>query len=246
MKITKKKKRKIFVILLILTGICLSIAALYSVAPGAIEAIEKGGQQNLESYLRSFGIQGLLITALLQVVQVLTVFFPAIPIQVAAGALYGMWKGMLVCYTTFILTNFLVFFMARKMHTNLEELVVTQDEKSRFSFFKKAKHPSILVFIGYMTPGLPNGIVPYLAARTNIRKRDFLFSMALGSLPFVLLNLLCGSHLVQGDYILTAVLAGLLILSMAAVVIWQKQLSALLERLAEARDKRKALRKSKK
>lgn len=234
----KRNRKKLYIVLLIAACILLSVAALYAVAPGALEAIQKGGQEELESYLRSFGAGGMLITALLQAVQVLTVFFPAAPIQIAAGGIYGIWKGMLICYTVFMLTNFAVFLTARRMHTRLEELVADHESASRFAFFRKAKHPGVFVFLAFMAPGLPNGIVPYLAARTKIRRRDFFFAMSLGSLPYVLLNLLFGSHLVQGDYLLTGILAGVLVFIMAAVVIWKKQLIRLLEKLAEAREER--------
>lgn len=56
---------------------------------------------------------GLICTALLQFLQVVSIVLPGAPIQVAAGIVYGVWKGSAICYVSHVSANLAVFAASR-------------------------------------------------------------------------------------------------------------------------------------
>lgn len=61
-----------------------------SFLPDFIPVIQSGEEAEIEAYIRSQGsLLGALIAALLQFFQVVSVIFPGMPIQIAAGIIFG-------------------------------------------------------------------------------------------------------------------------------------------------------------
>ena len=60
--------------------------------------------------------------------------------------------------------------------------------------------PAFMSMLAYMMPGLPNGFVPYIAAKTDITLLRFGISVYLGSLPQIFLMCIIGHKLLKGDY----------------------------------------------
>ena len=149
--------------------------AIQSVLPGFLEVLEQGDEQEIEGYMRSFaGLRGLAMAFLLQFIQVVSIICPGGPIQIAAGVVFGFWRGYAVCEAGYLAANAAVFAAARRLGPGMERLFpVGEGGKSRLNFIGNSKNPAFMVFLGCVTPVLPNGIVPYVAARTKIRPGRF-------------------------------------------------------------------------
>ena len=65
---------------------------------------------------------GIVVLFLLQAIQIFLFFIPAFPIQITASLVYGFYKGTLIIYTSYLLTNILLYYG-------------TQKENILFSFF---------------------------------------------------------------------------------------------------------------
>ena len=50
----------------------------------------------------------------------------------------------------------------------------------KIDFLKKERHPAYMTAMACLIPVLPNGIIPYAAARTKIRLYEFALAMVLG------------------------------------------------------------------
>ena len=84
--------------------------------PGLMPLVRKGDEQAIAAYIHEEGAWiGALLIVLLCILQVMSIVLPGAPIHVAAGILYGWWRGVLMCYTGFVLGNALVFFLARRL-----------------------------------------------------------------------------------------------------------------------------------
>ena len=66
------------------------LLSLNAILPGFSEVLQRGDQQELVKYIRGFGsVGGVALALLLQFIQIISIFFPGGPIQVAIGVVFG-------------------------------------------------------------------------------------------------------------------------------------------------------------
>jgi len=214
--------------------------SLNTILPGFFDVLEHGDQQEIVSYIRSFGsIGGVALAFLLQIIQIISIFFPGGPIQIAIGIVFGTLAGFVICHTGYVLANIAVFFSARRLGNHFEQLFSKGDKtSSRFRFLTDAQHPSFVVALSCLIPLLPNGLVPYIAARTKITAWQFLVSVYLGSIPTLLLLNAIGNNLIKGDYLTMALLGGGLILGVALLYFFRKKIFLLFDQIHAAHEER--------
>lgn len=224
----------IYVLLFALLGELIYFA-LQSVLPGFIEMLEQGDEQKLEAYMRSFaGLRGLATAFLLQFIQVVSIICPGGPIQIASGAVFGFWTGYAVCEAGYLAANVAVFAAARRLGPGMERLFpVGEGGKSRLKFIGNYKNPAFMVFLGCVTPILPNGIVPYVAARTKITPGRFALAVFLGSTPTFMMLCALGNRLLQGDFLIVGIIGVIFIAAVVLAYVKREALVALAGRLRE-------------
>ncbi len=171
--------------------------------PGMIQLLKDGEPDQIGAYLRSQGKIGVVILVALQVLQTITIVFPGIPIYVAAGIVYGKFWGMVICYLTYVISNSAVFLFARKMGA-VSEMILSGRKKKKegeevaTSLLQRTKYPGYITAALCVIPVVPNGLVPYIAAKTEIPFKRFLLSIAIGCFPGILLFIWCGSMILDG------------------------------------------------
>lgn len=214
----------------VLTIILLSLNAIL---PGFSDVLEHGDQQELVQYIRGFGsVGGVVLAFLLQFIQIISIFFPGGPIQIAIGVVFGTLWGFIICHIGYVLANIVVFYSARKLGNRLDQLFSESGNKaSRFRFLTEAQHPSFVVALSCLIPLLPNGLVPYIAARTKITFCQFLISVYLGSIPTLLMLNAIGNKLLQGDYGKVVLLGVLLVAGVALLYLLRKRIFALVDQI---------------
>ena len=78
-----------------------------------------------------------------------------------------------------------------------------------------------MVVIACMVPAIPNGIIPYLAARTEITAKEYVSAVAMGSWLQILLACMAGQFIINGQWlytVLTVVFQCLVIV----IILWKK------------------------
>ena len=90
-------------LLLALVGLC------WSVWPWLRALTRPETVERLRRFLDGFGWAGVLVLMGLQGLQVLSALISALPVQLAAGAMYGPLGGLVVCLTGVILGSAAVF-----------------------------------------------------------------------------------------------------------------------------------------
>lgn len=222
-------------VLLVAVLAALLYFALKGILPGFVEVLEKGDQDDIENYIRSFvGFRGLLTAFLLQFVQVISVIFPGGPIQIAAGVVFGFWAGYAVCEAAYLASNVAVFTAARRIGPRMENLFpVNTGGKSKLSFISNSKNPGFMVFLGCIMPFLPNGIVPYVAARTKISYKRFTLAVFIGSTPTFMVLCALGNRLLKGDFLIVAITAVIFIAVIVFIYLKRNAFIALAGRLGD-------------
>lgn len=216
--------KTVFIIFIILAALALIYFSFVKLMPELIPLLRDGDENEIAEYLKSRDASiGLLCTALLQMVQVFSIVIPAMPIQLAAGMVYGTYKSFFVCHLASLLANFIVFLFARGLKTSL-----SKKDSSRFDFLLKSTHPSYNTFIAYLLPLLPNGIIPYVCAKTKIKALPFVLCVYFGSFFSVLIPCSIGSKLINGGYIGAALLIVILFLISFLLAKFKNQVLAFL------------------
>ena len=217
--------------------------ALDAILPGFLNVLEHGDQTQIEQYIRSFGsFGGALLGFLLQFIQILSVLFPGGPIQIAIGIVFGTFEGFLICFSGYVLANLLVFWSARKLGNRLDQ-VFSSNRKSRLRFITEAQHPGFVVALSCLLPFLPNGLVPYIAARTKISTRRFLVAITLGCIPTLFLLCAIGNTLLMGNYRKVILLSLLLVVGVLLLYVFRKKLFALSETVQTAWEEKQKQRR---
>ncbi|MBQ2478203.1 MAG: VTT domain-containing protein [Erysipelotrichales bacterium] len=169
---------------------------------GLFQVLSKGDDKAIQEYLSSMGHwEGLLSTFMLSILQVVTIVFPCIVIQIAAGVIYGLAESFAVTYIGFVLGNTLVYYIARKTGIQFTGKIGERINRTWVRRAMAAERPDVVVRLGYMIPGIPNGWVPYIAKDSSLSVKEFMFAAARGSWIQIFLNCLAGTFLVQGQYL---------------------------------------------
>ena len=142
--------------------------------------VRRGDKHGIVAYLSDEDeVGGMICVMILSGVQVASVLLPAIAIHVAAGVLYSWWKAFLLCYTGFLAGTMAVFLFVRHMREEGRSIRVNPGNTGRKILEMLSSAPTMLVVIViYMVPGVPNGIVPYIAVKRNMKPERFFIGTA--------------------------------------------------------------------
>lgn len=86
---------------------------------------------------------------------------------------------------------------------------------------RSSKDPWFYTILAFITPGLPNGIIPYAAANAGMRPKHFIAAIFI-SLPFpTLLTCAAGSFILEGNWFFT-VLTGIVLFSFVGILFFNR------------------------
>ena len=214
----------------ILVGVCAGIGVLCFIFFWLLPTLFRKwiSAKAIEAFLSRYsGLKGMAYLALLQALQVLSIFLPGAAVQIAGGLVYGTWKSFIICLISFVGTNISVFVLARKGH----DLVDRPDTKlarraQKVLDWINSSDPFFMSMLAYMMPGIPNGFVPYAAMKTNVSLRKFSLAVFLGSLIQIFIMCSIGSRIMSGDF---GVSFALVIGSLALIFILYKMKDRILQ-----------------
>lgn len=216
----RQKTGYIISILLYALTIFLIIYAVTTLVPMFIAMSASGAdnEQILADYLRGESIErGLMALSALQILQVITVFLPGAVVQLVGGLIFGTVPGFLVCLTSFVFANSMIFYMDRH-HVGIISRLIPRNAKSvqTISHVLNSADPGFMTMLAYMLPGVPNGFIPYVAAGTNLSLCHFICSVTAGSALQIFLMCAIGHTIMNGNWILSVILT---VLSIAMIIV---------------------------
>ena len=217
-------KRVFFVLLFLAAGLALVFLAFRDALPELLPMLKNGDVDELQAYLRSIGTwKGILCAALLQMLQVFSLVISGLPIQVAAGVVYGTFFALLICLVSSTLALTLSLLLWKTMGKRMAKWFPVEEKQMRLidRLAQSGTPPRYAVFLAGMIPVLPNGLIPLLAAKLDISVPQFALWVGLGSLPNMLLCCAIGNRLIRGDWILSLIYV--VIMMGLVIVLWKFQ-----------------------
>lgn len=229
----KREKRLAMLVVaaVVVVTVLLIVETFRLLLPGLWTVFSAGDEQALSDYLTSQGrLRSFLTLWFLAVVQVLSLVIPAMPVQLAAGLAYGPWLGFLTSFSASAVANMSVYLLARRLVADTPKAAKLLDS------VRSSKDPWFYTILAFITPGLPNGIIPYAAANAGMRPKQFLAAIFI-SLPFpTLLTCAAGSFILEGNWMLT-VLVGVVLFSFVGILFFNR--TRLIARAHQLNDNRK-------
>ena len=220
-----KIKRRLPALALLAISLILIWAAFGTSFRILLPMVRRGDKHGIVAYLSDEDeVGGMICVMILSGVQVASVLLPAIAIHVAAGVLYSWWKAFLLCYTGFLAGTMAVFLFVRHMREEGRSIRVNPGNTGRKILEMLSSAPTMLVVIViYMVPGVPNGIVPYIAVKRNMKPERFFIGTAFGSWLQILCSSVAGNFLIRGS-IISGILVIVVQWLVLALMLWKREL----------------------
>jgi uncharacterized membrane protein YdjX (TVP38/TMEM64 family) len=250
----KSKRQTIFSVVILVLMLGLIAIMVIDLIPLLKQVLtDSHDEKKMIDYINAYGAKGVPVLAGLQALQVMLTVIPAAAIQVLSGLCYGVWYGAVICIVGGILGNMIVFIVLRQVKNTFSALFRERGEQGGGAYkaskagkagqpkvpkqhrflsvatLNKMKHPEYVSFFFYLIPGIPNGILPYIFARTHISIGRYLLSVSAASIPSVLLMTWLGERISKGDYKTAIILAAVFIIILIIVLIFRRKITDKIE-----------------
>jgi uncharacterized membrane protein YdjX (TVP38/TMEM64 family) len=163
-------------------------------------------KEKISGIFRAAGNWAPIVYILLEIVQVLTMFWP-VPLEIAGGFLFGLPLGIVYSMIGLTTGAVLAFLLGRWLErTYLSRML---DPGKLLSFQKLMKREGALAaFIIFLVPGVPKDFVSYVLGFTTLSLKFFVVAAAVFRLPSTFLLTLQGAEAAKGHYWLSVGLLG--------------------------------------
>ena len=218
----QKWKSKIIPVATLFAVVFLVWSAYGRMLPGLIPLLQEGNEEKIAAFLaEERGIRGAVSVLLLSMIQVVSVVLPGMAIWIASGMIYTWWKAFILCYTGFVAANTAVFWFDRSMGSEHKEINL-ESRTSQLLYKLYDLDPVFMIGIAYMIPGIPNGIVPHVGARSKATLKQFIVGVAGCSWIQILTSCLAGSFLIQGEWLFTFLCIAAQVI-LIAIIVWRRE-----------------------
>lgn len=229
--LTPKRKKIIRIVSLCILAVVMLLVTIICIPLVKMLASEEG-RRGIEKLVEDNYILGLAAYLLLQMLQVIVALIPGGVIQILGGVLFGKLWGTFWCVVGIFVGTIIVFMVVRRFGIPVVEAFIDQKGIKRFEFLNNSKKLELVVFLLFLTPGVPKDVLTYIAPLTKIKPSSFFVLSMLGRLPAIILSTVFGANLSEGNIfeavILFTVVAvagilGILYSDKAVTAIKQKQ-----------------------
>lgn len=172
--------------------------------------------------LRDGGVKGPLLCIAAQFIQVVIFIIPGEITQVAAGYVFGTWRGLLYSVTGILLGSGFNFYLARIVgRPTLEAFISPSTFKKVDRTLAKPKAKSAM-FLLFLLPGAPKDALCYAAGLSQMGIVEFLVISGSGRLPALFASILIGSRAYQRDYLSLILIVILLVLAVTGYYLYER------------------------
>jgi uncharacterized membrane protein YdjX (TVP38/TMEM64 family) len=163
-------------------------------------------KEQISGLFRAAGDWAPIVYMLLEVAQVLTMFWP-VPLELAGGFLFGLKWGLVYSMIGLTAGAVLAFLLGRWLERTYLRRIIDPGKLQRFRNLMK-REGAVAAFIIFLVPGVPKDFVSYVLGFTALSLKFFVVAVAIFRLPSTFLLTLQGAEAAKGHYWLSAGLIG--------------------------------------
>jgi uncharacterized membrane protein YdjX (TVP38/TMEM64 family) len=139
----------------------------------------------IETFLNRFGLYAPLAYILLLAVAIVISQIPNVPLAIAAGMVFGPFRGGVYSLVGGMIGAVACFYIARSLGTTVLRKVF--GKIPCFSDRCKDGHLALIIFVSRLVPFFSFDLISYCAGLTNLRLRTFLVATFFGMIPMTFL-----------------------------------------------------------
>lgn len=179
--------------------------------------------ERLEAWLEKYRGMGAPVFVGIRAFQTVIKLFPAEPLEIAAGYIYGSIGGMLLCMAGSFLGSLVIIALVKLFGARLINATVSESTLRKFSLCGREERAMPWLFIVYLIPSTPKDIITYIAALSDISMVKFMAVTTVARIPSIITSTLCGEQLGEKNYAMAAaVFAATLALGIVGTAIYNK------------------------
>ena len=160
-------------------------------------------------WVAGLGFKGILVLFGIQVLQIVVAVIPGGPVELIAGAAYGVWKGILIVELGCAVATILVFSLVRKFGLPLVRRFFGDDMINTWGFLSSEKKTALVTFVVFLIPGTPKDILTYLVPLSRLSLVQFTLISVVARFPMILSTAVMGDAAMQGKWVMFLVVFGL-------------------------------------
>jgi len=152
------------------------------------------------AWVKTLGIRGIGVLFGLQLLQIFAAFIPGGPVELLAGAAYGVLGGTLICLTGSIFASVVIFLGMRRFGGS--GCFLGEGRRKFLALFRDAKNIDLVVFILFIIPGMPKDLLTWLAPISGVSFVHFILLSNLARTPAIICTVILGHSFMQGNWVM--------------------------------------------
>ena len=193
-----KKRFVIFIVCFALVAGSMALVLMYFIR----DLWDPEYQERFSVWVAELGFRGVLVLFGIQIVQIVVAIIPGGPVQLVAGAAYGLWKGLAIMIAGCIVATVLIFFTVRRFGLPLVRRFFGEEVINTWGFLANEKRTALIIFIFYLIPGAPKDFLIYFGPLTRLSLLQFTVISVFGRVPVLLSSTAMGDAAMRGNWVL--------------------------------------------
>jgi uncharacterized membrane protein YdjX (TVP38/TMEM64 family) len=198
----QKNRKTIFNVSIILMIVLIVVISI-NIMPFVLSLRDEAKRDIFVNQIKSYGVGGVFIAILIQILQVIVAFIPSFPIEVAFGMVYGWVGGLIVAMTGMMIGTSIVFMLVKVCGKSLVNYIFSNEKISKLGFMHNERRRDLFIFILFFIPGTPRDLLTYIAPLTKINFVRFLVISTVARLPSMITSTFAGRSIGNGEWGLT-------------------------------------------
>ena len=161
-------------------------------------------------------VLGALALILICAVQVMVALIPSEVVEIAAGYVFGVWGGALLCLAGIVLGSCLTILLVRRFGAGLVYAFYPKEKINALPILNDPPKRNLLTFILFVIPGTPKDLFTYAIGLTDMRITLYILLTTAARFPSVILSTISGNAVGDQKYgkalifiIVTAAVSGI-------------------------------------
>ena len=184
---------KLPIAIILITVICLFSFFLKDILVPFIKLQSQNDIDGATALLREKGILGFAAVSLVEALQMVVIFIPAEFIQISSGLSYPFPIALALCDIGVCLGATIIFVLVRVFNVQSEAYQRRKKIIDRISEGARNKNTMVLLYLLFFMPLIPFGAICYYGSSTKLPYRRYLFTVATGVVPSIVVSNLMGA-----------------------------------------------------
>ena len=201
----------------------LALGAAFYAAWRSGLAADLADPERITAWMRSGGVRGPLLCAAIQFAQVVIFAIPGEVTQIAAGYVFGPYRGFLYAAAGIALGSAFDYGFARIAGRPFTARIVGAERLARIDARLHSDRGRMALFVLFLLPGMPKDAMSYAAGLTGFGFWEFAAISMAARAPALFLSTLFGAQAYAGNYLAMAWIAAAAALFAAGLLVYRKQ-----------------------